>query len=169
MVSSCAAAASAKLLLPCIAAGTTRGGGHICFIQCSAIDGAFVHCYLCRGGTGEPTDYYLYVTAADSTCSSSVAWATYCLQDSTTNQPRIGTANFCPSAASLLSTDPESAIAVLMHEMVHALVRAAVTKLGCGSCLQDGSLVLFVRRAGLIFLSSLVEWRGPLLRGCTLT
>lgn len=66
---------------------------------------------------------YLYLTADSVYCDGTIAWATPCLFDPITNQPRAGAANFCPGSVYLLSTDRETAIATLLHEMTHALVR----------------------------------------------
>jgi hypothetical protein len=56
-------------------------------------------CYA--GGTGEFTDYYLYITAhQDEHCASgAVAWALPCLYDTTTNRPLLGSANICPNVS----------------------------------------------------------------------
>jgi hypothetical protein len=72
------------------------------------------------GGSGEATDYYLYVTALnDEACSSgAAAWALPCLFDPATNRPLLGTANLCRAA---LEQDSDAAAAVLVHELHHAL------------------------------------------------
>jgi hypothetical protein len=78
-------------------------------------------CCCCHtGGAGEATDYYLYVTTLnDEACSSgAAAWALPCLFDPATNRPLLGTANLCHGA---LEQDSDSAAAVLVHELHHAL------------------------------------------------
>jgi hypothetical protein len=62
------------------------------------------------------------VTSLDVGCSSAVAWASYCLLDVATSQPRIGVANYCPRQAPLLRSNPEAAVSILVHELIHALV-----------------------------------------------
>ena len=73
------------------------------------------------GGGGEYTDYYLYITAIqDEHCASgAVAWALPCLYDDATNRPLLGSANICPEA--LLNSDEDAGVAVLVHELTHAL------------------------------------------------
>jgi hypothetical protein len=73
------------------------------------------------GGAGEFTDYYLYITAIqDEHCSSgAVAWALPCLYDDATNRPLLGSANICPE--SLMNGNTNSGVAVLVHELTHAL------------------------------------------------
>ncbi|WIA20451.1 hypothetical protein OEZ85_004860 [Tetradesmus obliquus] len=86
------------------------------YTQCSTRGG----CEKFPGGTGEATDYYLYVTALnDEACSSgAAAWALPCLFDPATNRPLLGTANLCRAA---LEQDSDAAAAVLVHELHHAL------------------------------------------------
>lgn len=138
-----------------------------------------------KGGKGEATDYYLYITTQqDNHCDSgAVAWALPCLYDSATNRPLLvraggggaplragerasrrrqhgialkpmslllhwvynhfstslqarlanhehkqhahicvhpqGSANICPN--NLEGADPEAAVSVLVHELMHAL------------------------------------------------
>jgi hypothetical protein len=75
---------------------------------------------MMTGGQGEATDYYLYVTTLnDDACSSgAAAWALPCLFNPATNRPLLGTANLCHAA---LEQDSDSAAAVLVHELHHAL------------------------------------------------
>lgn len=75
------------------------------------------------GGEGEDTDFYLYVTSQNVGCSGAVAWASFCLLDVATFQPRIGVVNFCPNQQQLLLQDPDLVIATITHEVIHALVR----------------------------------------------
>eukprot|EP00878_Enallax_costatus_P007236 GHUV01007582.1.p1 GENE.GHUV01007582.1~~GHUV01007582.1.p1 ORF type:complete len:635 (+),score=97.10 GHUV01007582.1:1-1905(+) len=86
--------------------------------QCSL--GGF-NCQTYQGGGGEYTDYYLYITAIqDEHCASgAVAWALPCLYDDATNRPLLGSANICPEA--LLNSDEDAGVAVLVHELTHAL------------------------------------------------
>ncbi|KAF8060553.1 Invadolysin [Scenedesmus sp. PABB004] len=88
------------------------------YTQCSL--GGF-SCDTYPGGGGEATDYYLYITAhQDEHCASgAVAWALPCLYDDATNRPLLGSANVCPEA--LLNADPDAGVAVLVHELTHAL------------------------------------------------
>lgn len=121
----------------------------------------------CRGGTGEEADYYLYFTAANyqDWCDGAVAWATACLLDDDNYQPRIGTANFCPNQIGLLSSDPEGTIAVLLHEIIHALVRLQhKQRPSYHACLclvtaRNGSCTAAVRAVAEATLSSAWLWR----------
>ncbi|GBF91572.1 leishmanolysin-like peptidase [Raphidocelis subcapitata] len=94
-------------------------GSHIApYRQCSLGGGS---CSDYQGGTGEHTDYYLYITAQqDNHCASgAVAWALPCLYDTSTNRPLLGSANVCP--ANLAAADSEAAVSVLVHELLHGL------------------------------------------------
>jgi hypothetical protein len=83
-------------------------------------------CREYAGGEGEPTDYYLYVTAVqDEHCrSGAVAWGLPCLYDQDTNRPVLGSANMCPYALQEGGASPgrDQSVAVLVHELMHALV-----------------------------------------------
>ncbi|KIZ07138.1 leishmanolysin-like peptidase [Monoraphidium neglectum] len=97
----------------------TINGSHIApYRQCTLGGGS---CVEWKGGSGEHTDYYLYITAMqDDHCDSgAVAWALPCLYDTTTNRPLLGSANICPN--NLAGADPEAAVSVLVHELMHAL------------------------------------------------
>lgn len=67
------------------------------------------------GGVGEETDMYLYVTSQPVGCDGAVAWASFCLLDVDTNQPRIGVANFCPNQARRAPAGCSSAPMVACH------------------------------------------------------
>ncbi|WIA35327.1 hypothetical protein OEZ86_003782 [Tetradesmus obliquus] len=88
------------------------------YTQCTLGGGS---CQTFKGGGGEFTDYYLYITAIqDEHCSSgAVAWALPCLYDDATNRPLLGSANICPEA--LANGNTNSGVAVLVHELTHAL------------------------------------------------
>ncbi|KAL6745426.1 hypothetical protein V8C86DRAFT_1252337 [Haematococcus lacustris] len=66
-------------------------------------------------------DMVLYVTSIqDDQCNSGAAgWARPCLFDASTNRPVLGNANVCPYA--LMGTDTDQLVAVLVHEVIHAL------------------------------------------------
>jgi hypothetical protein len=78
--------------------------------------------WLGAGGTGEYTDYYLYITTLqDEHCQSgAVAWALPCLYDLDSNRPLLGAANLCPEM--FAKTSQDAAVSVLVHELLHALV-----------------------------------------------
>lgn len=69
------------------------------------------------------TDFYLYVTALDSSvCSSALAYAQFCALDEVTNRPLAGNINFCPER---LDTDPfefDGQVETAIHELLHTLV-----------------------------------------------
>lgn len=55
-------------------------------------------------------------------CNGGAAgWARPCLFDLATNRPVLGNANICPFA--LMSTDAESLVSVMVHEVGHACRR----------------------------------------------
>jgi hypothetical protein len=80
----------------------------------------------CAGGTGEYTDYYLYITTLqDEHCQSgAVAWALPCLYDLDSNRPLLGAANLCPEM--FAKTSQDASVSVLVHELLHALVSQGV-------------------------------------------
>lgn len=67
----------------------TINGSHVAPYRQCTLGG--VTCTDYKGGTGEYTDYYLYITAQqDDHCDSgAVAWALPCLYDTTTNRPLL--------------------------------------------------------------------------------
>ncbi|KAL6755692.1 hypothetical protein V8C86DRAFT_2671508 [Haematococcus lacustris] len=79
----------------------------------------------CRSQAGVASnvaaDMVLYVTSIqDDQCNSGAAgWARPCLFDASTNRPVLGNANVCPYA--LMGTDTDQLVAVLVHEVIHAL------------------------------------------------
>jgi hypothetical protein len=100
-------------------------GSHVApYRQCQLGGGG---CREYAGGEGEPTDYYLYITAVqDEHCrSGAVAWGLPCLYDQDTNRPVLGSANMCPYALQEGGASPgrDQSVAVLVHELMHALVR----------------------------------------------
>lgn len=70
----------------------------------------------------DATDFILYVTAVNVYCDNAVAYATGCSWALGTNRPLTGMVNWCPPYQSSL-TDTDGAMATMMHELVHALVR----------------------------------------------
>lgn len=72
----------------------------------------------------------MYITAVqESNCAGgAAAWAQPCLLDLGDDRPLVGGANVCPSALRLL--DEEQMVAVLAHEIIHALVGAAHWRAG---------------------------------------
>lgn len=73
--------------------------GYVCALRLIVLVWGVWH----AGGTGEFTDYYLYITAhQDEHCASgAVAWALPCLYDTTTNRPLLGSANICPNVSGM--------------------------------------------------------------------
>ena len=66
------------------------------------------------------SDYVLYVTAVDSRCESTLAFAGPCTREFGLDRPVVGFVNFCPLAFTNSTTD-EMLITLTKHEMIHAL------------------------------------------------
>ncbi|KAG2486370.1 hypothetical protein HYH03_014950 [Edaphochlamys debaryana] len=114
---SCARPATAAQLaaLATGAAGPASGAG----------DGASGYgsgCSSYAGTQGEDADMFLYITAVqnEDCAAGAAAWARPCLLDLGDNRPLLGGANVCPAALGGL-LDEGSLVAVLAHEMIHAL------------------------------------------------
>jgi len=89
--------------------------------QCDTLSFSGGNCVSYPGGTGEYTDYYLYITTQqDEHCDSgAVAWALPCLYDVETNRPLLGSANICPEI--FVKKNEDAAVSVLVHELMHSL------------------------------------------------
>lgn len=66
--------------------------------------------------------------------AGAAAWARPCLFHEKTNRPVVGNANICPYA--LYGSDPDQIVAIVAHELIHALVRIAWTFSLLTQCLQ---------------------------------
>ena len=90
--------------------------------------GRYSNAVVLPAGTGFPGyDFVLFATAkSTATCGSpstggAIAYALTCQRDGATDRPTFGRANFCPLMLKEYYSDPQSAIYVVMHEMLHAL------------------------------------------------
>lgn len=79
------------------------------------------------GGPGESTDFYLYVNSdvsgscsVDSSGSGVAAFALPCFFERRTYRPLLGAFNICPLAFKT-STSSERLVALVVHEILHAL------------------------------------------------
>ena len=73
-----------------------------------------------RGSGIEDSDYIVYISYGDTSCgSSTLAWATPCVQDQY-GRPIAGGINFC--SASLSSQYWKQDVLVTLHEITHAMI-----------------------------------------------
>ena len=90
--------------------------------------GAYSTANVIPAGTGFPgSDFVLFATAKQTSycgtpaAGGAIAYAMSCQRDGATDRPTFGRANFCPLMLKEYYSDPDSAIQVVMHEMLHAL------------------------------------------------
>lgn len=78
-------------------------------------------CYKTWNGSqyGLQTDFYLYITMENSTCSWVNSYPLPCAWDIHTNRPLVGTINLCPST--LASETKSQLVTRVTHELTHIL------------------------------------------------
>ena len=95
------------------------------------------------------TDFVLYVTTSNISCTDTYAYASSCSQEYALNRPIIGYVNFCPLSFLQDITDA-FLITIIKHEIIHALGFAYVPHLQ--SRLRTVETVFFLHRFILIIL-----------------
>ena len=90
-------------------------------------------------GSGQPTDFYLYIgdSNTEACLSGAAAWASAC-DLGFRNRPVLGVANLCPG---FWAMPEEVQLTSMVHELLHALV---------GGCRTDGGAGCSVRAAATL-------------------